>query len=200
MKGCSLKCKISFVIHNLKDMKKYFVNPVINMEDPLQGIFANRAIKDELISNINAFPDQFQATIKVALSDKQPQAWRATWILGHCVMKNDPRIRDHITAFINALNKRKDGHQREILKILEKMDLKDDQEGHLFNECMNIWESIGKSPSVRITAFRILVKISKNYPELNHEIEFLTQDRYTETLSPGVKHSFEKIWAEDDKL
>jgi len=158
------------------------------------GKFISRN-REELISNINAYPDQFQESLKIALSNKVPQGWNAAWLLEHCIMKNDPRIRKHVTILIKALKGKGDGHQREILKILRKMDLKDDQEGYLFNECMNIWESVGKSPSVRITAFGILAGITKKYPELKHELEFLTQDQYTETLSPGIKHSFDKIWA-----
>ena len=166
-----------------------------NLED---GKFVSRN-RDELISNINAYPDQFQETLKVALKD-EPQAWNAAWLLEHCVMKNDPRIREHVTVLIQALKGKRDGHQREILKILRKMNLNDDQEGYVFNECMNIWESIGKSPSVRITAFGFLVEITRKYPELSHELEFLAQDRYTETLSPGIKQSFIRIWNEHTKL
>jgi len=128
------------------------------------------------------------------LTDNEPQGWNAAWLLEHCVMKNDPRIRKHVSSLIQSLNGKRDGHQREILKILMKMELKDDQEGFLFDECMNIWESIGKSPSVRISAFSIMAGIAKKYPELKHELEFLTQEQYTETLSPGIKHSFNKIW------
>jgi hypothetical protein len=150
--------------------------------------------RDELISNINAYPDQFKETLRIALKD-EPQAWNAAWLLEHCVMKNDPRIREHVFSLIQAIKGKRDGHQREILKILRKMDLKDDQEGYLFDECMNIWESVGKSPSVRITAFSILADIAKKYPELRHELEFLTQNQYTETLSPGIRLSFDRIWA-----
>ena len=170
------------------------------MDQTLDKIFALRSNRDELISKINAFPVQFKATIKIALSDKHPQAWRVAWILGHCIKKNDPRLQSHIIPIIEALQGKKDGHQRELLKILRKMDLGDDQEGHLFNECMNILEAVSKSQSVRITAFRILVKIARKYPELKSELKFLTQDQYKETLSPGVKHSFEKIWSENDNL
>jgi len=157
------------------------------------GKFISRN-REELISNINAFPDQFHEALKIALTDNEPQGWNAAWLLEHCVMKNDPRIRKHVSSLIQSLNGKRDGHQREILKILMKMELKDDQEGFLFDECMNIWESIGKSPSVRISAFSIMAGIAKKYPELKHELEFLTQEQYTETLSPGIKHSFNKIW------
>jgi hypothetical protein len=157
------------------------------------GKFISRN-RDELISNINAYPDQFKETLRIALKD-EPQAWNAAWLLEHCVMKNDPRIREHVFSLIQAIKGKRDGHQREILKILRKMDLKDDQEGYLFDECMNIWESVGKSPSVRITTFSILADIAKKYPELRHELEFLTQNQYTETLSPGIRLSFDRIWA-----
>lgn len=164
------------------------------MKEILETIFDNRQNKEELIATIHADPSQFLESIRIALSDKQPYAWRAAWILGHCVHKDDPRIRDHITGFITALHNKKDGHQRELLKILMKMDLNETQEGLLFDECMNIWESLGKSPSVRIAAFRILIKIADKYPDLHKEIMFLTESQYLEYLSPGIKRSVEKMW------
>jgi hypothetical protein len=84
-------------------------------------------------------------------------------------------------------------HQREFLKILLRMELNNKQEGKLFDICMTIWEDINKSPSVRILAFSTLVSLTKKYPELISEIEFLTQSHYIETLSPGIRHSFERM-------
>ena len=82
-------------------------------------------------------------------------AWRIAWEIGHKITKNDEYIKPHIDAIITALNCKKDGHQRELLKILEKMDLNEIQEGLLFNECIIIWKKTDKIPSVRIKAFQI---------------------------------------------
>ena len=70
------------------------------------------------------------------------------------------------------------------------MHLTENQESLLFDVCLTIWEDIAKSPSVRGTAFKFLLKIVKKYPELSEEIGHLTQSHYTESLSPGIKHSF----------
>jgi hypothetical protein len=159
------------------------------MQESLESVLLGRFSKERLVSFMNNNPDQFEAAISIALSTNQPQAWRAAWLLNHCVSDNDDRIIPHIPQFISTLKERADGHQREFMKILEHMVIDDAMEGVLFDECMNLWENIGKTPSVRIVAFRTLVNMAKKYPELKNEIVLLTQDHYTESLSPGIKNS-----------
>ena len=163
------------------------------MKNRLENKLIKHFIKEELVLFINSDSEIFKEAIDLALSDNQPQAWRSAWLLGHCMQKNDQRLRNQVKAIIEIIENKKDGHQRELLKILEKMEIDENQEGTLFNICMNIWEAINKSSSVRIVAFRLLIKIVKKYPELNKEIEFLSQRHYINTLSPGIRHSFEKI-------
>ena len=73
------------------------------------------------------------------------------------------------------------------------MEISEKYEGEIFDICMNLWEQISKNPSVRMTAFKFILKISKKHPELLEEISFLTQEQYLESLSPGVKRSIEKM-------
>ena len=56
-----------------------------------------------------------------------------------------------------------------------------------------IWEKINKKPSVRLTAFKIIVKIAKKHPDLSHEITFLAQNQYLDSLSPAAKKSILKM-------
>jgi hypothetical protein len=163
------------------------------MNDSLENILVTRFNKDELISFISKYPAQFDKALKISLSDIQPQAWRAAWVLGHSIQNNDERIMAHIPKIIKAVKTKKDGHQRELIKILEKMDISEAHEGYLFDIYIKIWTDIYKSPSVRIVAFKALVRIVKKYPELINEIESLTQNHFTETLSPGIKHYFAKL-------
>ncbi len=89
--------------------------------------------------------------------------------------------------------KKKDGHQRELLKILYRMELSEEQEGIVFDLCMNVWEQVGKAPSVRHNAFRMISRIASKYPGLSNEIAMITQEHYLETLSPGVRRSVMKM-------
>ncbi|ANW95196.1 hypothetical protein AXE80_02365 [Wenyingzhuangia fucanilytica] len=159
----------------------------------LDNILSTRLDKDFLIQLFQEQTEVHSAAIQVALSQKQPQAWRATWILSHCTYKNDARILPYTSDFIKILPKQKDGHQREILKILDKITLDDDQEGILFDLCMSIWENLNKAPAVRYLAFKFIHKTCQKYPELNGELTFISQNQYLETLSPGIQKIIKRI-------
>ena len=149
--------------------------------------------KDEMISFMDTHPEFFEEAIELAVSDKQPYAWRSAWLLWSCMEENDKRIQKYIKSIVDTLETKDDGHQRELLKILLNMEVEEKYESILFDHCMDIWEQINKTPSVRINALKFIIKIAKKHPELSQEITFLTQDHYLESLSPGVKHSVSKI-------
>jgi len=165
------------------------------METVLENKLMN-SYKDEMISFLKSHPEYFDEAIELAVSDKQPYSWRSAFLLWGCMEENDLRIQKHIKSIVNSIEDKKDGHQRELLKILSKMKINKKYEGKIFNICMNLWEQINKDPSIRITALKFIIKIAQKHPELMEEIIFLTQDHYLETLSPGVKNSVEKLMQE----
>jgi len=165
------------------------------LETTLESKLLN-SYKDEMISFMENHPEYFEEAIELAIADKQPYSWRAAWLLWSCMEENDERIKKYIKKIVDTLETKDDGHQRELLKILLQMKLKDEYEGKLFNLCMNIWEQINKTPSVRITALKFIIKIAKKHPDLSQEISFLTQDHYLESLSPGIKHSVSRMMKE----
>ena len=168
------------------------------METDLEHILLN-SYKDGMISFMNAHPEVYDEAVQLAISDKQPYAWRAAWLLWSCIKKNDKRIRKHIKEIVKAVPTKNDGHQRELIKILHQLELSERHESILFNICMNVWGQIGKTPSVRVTAFRFILKMAKKHPDLLNEIIYLTEDHYLESLSPGVKRSVQKLISELSK-
>jgi hypothetical protein len=162
------------------------------METKLEHILTSTH-KAGMIAYMHAHPEAYKEAVELAVSDKQPYSWRAAWLLWSCMEKNDRHIKGSINKIIKAITTREDGHQRELLKILEQMDLKEEHEGFLFDLCVSIWKKINKKPSVRFTALRFLIKIAKKHPELFHEIELLTENQYMASLSPGVKRSVARM-------
>ncbi len=158
------------------------------METVLENVLTS-LYKDQMISFMDSHPEYFEEAIELAVSNKQPYSWRAAWLLWSCMEENDRRIHGYIKKIINSITDKNDGHQRELLKILLNMELDEEYEGFLFNVCMTVWEAINKKPSVRHTAFKIILKIAKRHPDLSNEIDFLTQNQYLDSLSPGVKRS-----------
>jgi hypothetical protein len=162
------------------------------METELENVLM-KFYKTEMIRYLATHSESFIEAIHLALSDKQPYSWRASWLLWSCMEKNDIRVKAHIRSIIECINEKNDGHQRELLKILYLMDIDEEFEGILFDHCIRIWEKINKKPSVRFNAFKVILKISRKYPELSQEIGFLMQDHYTESLSKGVRRSLIKM-------
>ncbi|MFA6232890.1 MAG: hypothetical protein WC824_01710 [Bacteroidota bacterium] len=154
------------------------------------------AYKDEMIYFMASHPEYFEEAIALAISDNQPYSWRAAWLLYDCMEENDQRVRKHLEDIVCTIPDRADGHQRELLKILLRMELHEDQEGRLFGVCMTMWEGIHKSPSIRFTAFKFIAKMARKYPELSNELTGLTQDWYLDTLSPGVRRSIARMLRE----
>ena len=149
--------------------------------------------KAGMISYMAAHPEDFEEAIQLAISDKQPYSWRAAWLLWSIMEVNDTRIQEYIKDIIGTIANRNDDHQRELLKILQQMEINEEYEGLLFNLCTTVWDKIKKKPSVRLTAFKMMVKIAKNHPDLSREIIFLTQDQYMDSLSPAAKKSIFKM-------
>ncbi|MBU0474073.1 MAG: hypothetical protein KKF62_07900 [Bacteroidetes bacterium] len=163
------------------------------MTNSLNKILTGALRKEQMVDFLKKNPTLFDETINISLGDYQPESWRAAWLIKHYMNKNDKRITKYINAILKVLVNKKDGHQRELLKILLAMELTEKQEGILFDKCITIWEDINKSPSVRSFAFLILTNTVKKYPELMVEIGFLTQNHYTESLSPGIRHSIVRV-------
>ncbi len=162
------------------------------METALEHILTS-TYKDEMIAYLQNHPEDFEEAAALAMSNKRLYSWRAAWLLWSCMTENDSRIRPYIKSFINSLETKPDGHQRELLKILQIMTLDEEDEGILFNICVNLWLKINSQPSVRFTALAFMCKMADKYPELMHEVLLLTEDHYLDTLSPGIKIGVSRI-------
>ena len=145
-----------------------------------------------LESYVASYPESFDEAIQLALTDKLPYSWRAAWLLWSCIQNNDIRIQNYTNDFIAILPKIKDNQKREVLKILEKMNITETLQGKLFQNCMTIWKNKDARPGLRYNAFKILIKIAQQHPDLINKIRALTQNQHTETLSPAVKKAVQR--------
>ncbi len=155
--------------------------------------------KDDWISYIASNQDDFPELIKLSISDKQPYSWRASWMLSSCMNNNDQRVNRYIQKIIDILPATQNSQQRALLKVLQRMEIEPKYEGQLFDTCSKIWENINNNPSLRFQAFKIMVAISKNYPDILNEIKLLTDKYYTDNLSDVVKKSIFKLMTYDYK-
>jgi len=163
------------------------------MKESYKTEFLDRKARVITRRRMRAEVEYFHEILEFSLQDNEKYAWRAAYTLQKIYRKNDERIRPHLLNIIKAIEGKSDGHQRELLKLTRKMKVDEDEEGFLFDVCIGLWENPNKQPSVRIWAFRLFYGIAQKHPELLEEIQFLLEPTYTDSLTPGVKRSFEKI-------
>ena len=140
-----------------------------------------------MVEFMNNHPESFDQAIELALENEENFSWRATWLVAGVMEKDDQRVRPFIQKIIEVLPDRDDGHQRELLKILLKMELDEDFESLLFDISVTLWEQVRKQSSVRYYAFQGMMKVVEKYPELKNEVLSLAQPHFVNTLSPGVR-------------
>lgn len=161
------------------------------MSNALEVILMRRK-KPEMVEYLNSHPEHFDEAMNLALSQELPFCWRAAWLVGGHIGKDDPRVKPYIQTILEVLPESRDGHQRELLKILLMMDLEEEHESLLFDLAVTLWEQIRKKPSVRFFAFKCMVRTAEKYPELTNEILVLAQPHYVNPLSPGIRNSILK--------
>jgi hypothetical protein len=161
------------------------------MSETLRSVLIRRR-KSEMVEFMNNHPGSFDQAIKLALENEDNLSWRATWLVAGVMEKDDQRVRPFIQKIIEVLPDRDDGHQRELLKILLKMELDEDFESLLFDISVTLWEQVRKQSSVRYYAFQGMMKVVEKYPELKNEVLSLAQPHFVNTLSPGVRKGIYK--------
>lgn len=147
------------------------------------------ARKDEAVAYMAEHPEDVEPALIWATSDHPCHNWRAAWLLTHGITPNDSRVRPFIGGFLQCLSNTSDQHARELLKILLKMELDDEQEGTLFNRVIAIWEDTDRKPAVRFYAIKIILNMVIKYPDLSNEVRALIQPHYLSPLTSGIRAS-----------
>jgi len=165
------------------------------MSAQLLKLLEGRVDREKIIAILNNGVDDkdFNFFVKHMQKQVKHSSWRSAWIINNAMKKNDNRIKKPLTKIIQSIIGKDDGHQRELLKVVMKMEpLNEKAEGYFFDVCTNLWEAVNKQPAVRYYAGCYMITMAEKYPEIKNELEVLFGDYYTQSLSPGIKRIFER--------
>ena len=117
--------------------------------------------------------------------EEKTTSWRAAWIVNHLSENNDKRLQKPLHNIIKSIKDKENRHQRELIKIVRKMQLNEKNEGIFFDVCMSIWKGgQTKQPAVRYYCGLFIIEMAKKYPEIKNELDYLTADYYTKNPLP----------------
>ncbi|MBA4303009.1 MAG: hypothetical protein C0424_02160 [Sphingobacteriaceae bacterium] len=149
-------------------------------------------MKAEMVAYLRDHLNEFAVAVELGLTKRQPLAWRSVWVLEEVMAHGDTRILPYLSRIFEFLPGAEDGHCRQWLMVLHRINLPDDHLAPLFDLCMGIWCHPGKQPSVRYHAFLTMLHIADRFPELKHEIAASLTAPLLESLSPGIRKSLLK--------
>lgn len=158
------------------------------MNSPLEHILVTGR-KADMVAYIENNPGSFEEALELAVTDRQPVCWRATWIIKNCMKKNDIRVQPYVGDFVNILANKNEGHQRELLKVLLKMELEDEYISFLYEFCVRAWKEPKNQSSLRHTSIGFILKYAKKNPDFAIGVSELADDIYLNSLSQGIRRS-----------
>lgn len=135
---------------------------------------------------------RFKEVLDFALSNHE-KSWKAAWLINQALKSEELPLQKYVKTICKAIHEKPSNHKRELLKLLEYIQLTEENEGYIFDVAVSCWEELKLQSGTRMVAFRLMAKITKRHPLLVAEIEALTENRFLEGLSPGIKHSVQRM-------
>jgi len=136
-------------------------------------------------------PLRLEEVWKIALGDKS-WSWRCAWLIACFIQDLQEYIHPKRLELLAVIEQKAPGHQRELLRIIARIDLARDELGMLYDCCLNIWTDVHTSSGARSLAMDQMMRVASELPEFNGELKAVSGAEFLESLSSGIRRSLEK--------
>ena len=161
--------------------------------ESLEKIIQERRPKKEILEylHINNLWDELP---NLLFNEDAHLSWRATWLLS---LADDPIVQvlnldPH--RLITHGKKCPSSQKREILRLLEKLEIPEALLGTYFDWTLEMWTDLKLKSSLRVTALQAMSRVGKLFPELNREIMELNIPELLNPLTPAIKKQAVRIF------
>ncbi len=134
--------------------------------------------RDLLTGEVIKSPSHFKTLLHLALHEKDPLAWRASWVLDGSDEKKPGLARRHISEIVQALpGLESKGSLRSLLRMLTRYDIPEEEQGLLIDLCFSYLVSELFPVAVKAHAMMIIYQHVLLYPELKDEFIAVIEDQ-----------------------
>lgn len=156
--------------------------------------------RDLLAGEVIKSPTHFKALLQLALHEKDPLAWRASWILDASDERRPGMCRGHIPEIVQALPALESkGSLRSLLRMLTRYEIPEKDQGLLIDLCFSYLVSEQYPVAVKAHAMLIIYNHVLLYPELKDEFIAVIEDQ-AENNSVGFKTRGRNLIKQLEKL
>jgi len=134
--------------------------------------------KDLLIGEVIKSESHFIKLLELALHEKDPLSWRASWVLDGSDEKKPGLARKYIPKIVRALpGLESKGTLRSLLRLLTRHDIPVEEQGLLIDLCFSYLVSELYPVAVKAHAMQIIYNHVLLYPELKGEFIAVIEDQ-----------------------
>lgn len=153
----------------------------------------SKGMAEKLSTEIGNSKQRFASLMKLFLHDEPMITQRASWVVSHCADKHPDLIKPWIGPMV--INLKKDIHiavKRNTVRVLQFVDIPEDEMGELADVCFNFLSSAKEPVAVKVFSMTILFNLCRQIPELKNELLPLIEDQMPYG-SAGFKSRGKKI-------
>ena len=134
--------------------------------------------RDLLLREIMKSDEHVFTLLRLALHEKDPVAWRASWLLDCSDEKKPGLVHKHLSLILRALEGLQSmGTLRSLLRLLTRYQIPEEEQGMLIDRCFNYLVSEQYPVAVKAHAMQIIYNHVLLYPELKNELIAVIEDQ-----------------------
>ncbi len=137
--------------------------------------------------------DRFNTLVSLVLKADGMIAARAAWVMRHCYDAHPWLVEKHIPFMIKRLSHPAcDGVKRNILAILQAVEIPKVLEGILADQCFKMLNDASEPVAIKVFSMNVIFNLVLKYTDLKAELEYAIQTQLPYG-STGFKNRGEKI-------
>lgn len=156
--------------------------------------------RDIMIREVIKSESHFTLLLELALQEKDPLAWRTSWVLDGSDEIKPGLATAHISKIVKALpGLDSKGSLRSLLRLLSRHEIPEEEQGLLIDLCFSYLVSELYPVAVKAHAMQIIYLHVLLYPELKDELVAVIEDQIANN-SVGFKSRGRRLIKQMEKL
>lgn len=149
-----------------------------------------------LINEIAGNTLNYKNLMEIALYDSNKKSWRAAYLIDKINDSFPELLFPYLQEMIDQVRiEKSSGKKRHFLKLISLNELNKNQQGFIFDFCIETLKSAKEPAAVRVHAMQILHNIALNEIELIPEILLIIKDELENHSTAGIDSRGKKIIA-----
>ena len=161
-----------------------------------------KTICEEVVAWVGNDATRFDELLNILLSHPETMVVQySAWPLSNCVQNHPTLIQDKLELVLPFLKEERysDTIVRNILRLLQYVDIPEDYEGEILEPCMKFIECPTAAVGIKAFAINIASKLAVKYPDLIPELTLLIESQIA-NAKPGFVSSGKRALRLFDKL